>query len=143
MHTISFSTEIVTAITIVLVGAILTGYVSVLKRNGWIGRIRVETGLPKSMLQSQPAFKNQYSNPPSNNAESASKNIDTPKTKTPEKISPTVEPRETQKKTQEPSKNQPEGCRQYYSYLSTLPKGKSPPDECFCCTDLINCYKRN
>jgi hypothetical protein len=150
MHTISFSTEIATSVTIVLVGVILTGYVSVLKRNGWIGRIQVETGLSKSMLQNPSAVKIQHSDPLPSNAEGTSKNIENKKAKTPEKIPPTIEPKETkkipkepQKKTPELPKNQPEGCRQYFGYLSTLPKGKNPPDECFCCTDLINCYKRN
>jgi hypothetical protein len=56
---IPYQFEIFTAITIILVGAILTVYLLALKKNGWIGKTSIETGLKYNILQSKPELKTQ------------------------------------------------------------------------------------
>jgi hypothetical protein len=53
---------------------------------------------------------------------------------------PVIKKMDTLKKGM-PKKDVPEGCNHYFGYLWTLPKGTSTPDECYCCTKLIDCYK--
>ena len=56
---ITFETIIFTVITFVLVAVILAGYVSVLKKNGWIGKTSFEKDFKTSSVRSQPEFKAQ------------------------------------------------------------------------------------
>jgi len=47
----------------------------------------------------------------------------------------------TLRETNVNKKDIPEGCRNYFGYLWTLPKGTVTPDECYACARLIDCYK--
>jgi hypothetical protein len=37
----------------------------------------------------------------------------------------------------------PAGCKYYFGYLGTLARGSLTPDECYACTELIDCLKEN
>jgi hypothetical protein len=143
-----FGSEIATAVTIVLVGVIITGYVSVLKRNGWIGKSYAEKGLKNNFLQSQPESKTQ--NPPNSFIETkaAAPKPENKEPLTPQTDAPANKPEENKtpqrknSKKDEPQKDKPAGCKNHFGYLWTLPKGITIPDECYCCTKLIECTKK-
>jgi hypothetical protein len=141
---------VATAITIVSIAVILTAYASVLKRNGWIGKPFLETGLEVKTRPSMIELKTQHSDYPAKDAKIISKkqtqeqkisNTDTTDTKPKDKDTTTQ--RKNTEKTDIQQINRPEGCNHYFGYLATLPKGTNTPDECYSCTDLINCYKKN
>jgi hypothetical protein len=140
---------VTTAITIVLIAVILTVYASVLKRNGWIGKPVLQTGTTRVILPTPVELKTQHSD-----ASTKATKVKTEKQKQEPKISNTDTPgakpkedTETQRKNTEKTDlsqiNRPEGCSHHFGYLATLPKGTNTPDECYSCTDLINCYKKN
>jgi hypothetical protein len=146
---IAYETEIVTAITIGLIGAILTGYIFILKKNGWLDKTSFETGLKGNVFQDQPELKTQ--NPPTllietkasthkqENEETKTLNTDSPIDKPKENKTPQ---RKTHKKAADESQiDKPAGCNYHFGYLWTLPKGTATPEECYCCTKLIECYK--
>ena len=54
---IPYQVEIFTAITIVLVGAILTVYLSILKKNGWIGSISIGKSFGRGSKENAPPSK--------------------------------------------------------------------------------------
>jgi hypothetical protein len=146
---IPFQVEIVTAITAVLVGAILTVYILVLKKNGWIGKPSIETGLKDNSFQSQPELKKQKPAPIVVEKEAAIVKQKTKETETAlETDVPIVKSQENKnvlrknnKKVGNLAKEKLAGCNHYFGYLWTLPKGTTTPDECYCCTKLIECYK--
>ena len=146
---IPYQFEIFTAITVVLIGVILTVYVLVLKKNGWIGKTSVEIGLKDNALQSQPELNIQESTP-----EVVETKVDITKQEIKETQAPiemevpivkSQENKKTQrknnKKAVDPAKEKPEGCDHYFGYLWTLPRGTDTPDSCYCCIKLIDCYK--
>jgi hypothetical protein len=153
---IPYQVEIVTAITIILVVGILTVYLSILKKNGWIGSIPIGKGIGKGLKENAPQSKlesktqNSTALPIETKASSAAiKESQEPKAlKT---AAPTVKPKENKspekiekinyKKSDELKQDKPAGCNHYFGYLRTLPKGTNTPDECYCCTRLIDCYK--
>jgi len=118
---ITFETIIFTVITFVLVAVILAGYVSVLKKNGWIGKTSFEKDFKTSSFRSQPEFKAQ-------NAFGSFIEVKEPK------------PKEEGKEPQN-QKDKPAVCNHYFGYLSTLPKMAAPPEECYFCAKLLECYK--
>jgi hypothetical protein len=140
---------VATAITIVLIAVILTVYASVLKRNGWIGKPSLDTRLEVRTRSSSPELRTQISVAPAKDIK-----VKTEKQKQEPKISdtntPSSKPKDeftaTQRKnTENPDFsqiNRPEGCNHHFGYLATLPRGTNTPDECYSCTDLINCYKK-
>ncbi len=138
-----------TAITIVSIAIILTVYASVLKRNGWIGKSTLETSLEVKTSPSQLYIKTRHCDAPKKVPKISKKqkqepkisNNDTPHTKPNDKVTTTQ--RKTPEKIDGPQINRPEGCSHHFGYLATLPKGTNTPDECYSCTDLINCYKKN
>ena len=146
---IPYEVEIVTAITIILVGAILTVYLLVLKKNGWIGKTSIEIGLKDNTLQSQPELKTQEPAPIAVETKVAITKQETKETQTSiETDVPIVKSQENKKvqrknhkKAVDLAKEKPEGCNHYFGYLWSLPKGTETPDECYCCIKLIDCYK--
>ena len=140
---------VATAITIVLIAVILTVYASVPKRNGWIGKPILQTGITRVILPALVELKTQHSD-----ASTKATKVKTEKQKQEPKISstdtPGTKPKDEDAATQRsyPEKtdlsqiNRPEGCNHHFGYLATLPKGTNTPDECYSCTDLINCYKK-
>ena len=145
--------EIVTAITIILVGAILTVYLSILKKNGWIGSISIGKsfgrGLKENAPPSKPESKKQNSTAlPIETKTSTTTIKENKEPKALKTASPTVKPKENKspekinrKKADDLKQDRPAGCNHYFGYLWTLPKGTITPDECYCCTRLIDCYK--
>jgi hypothetical protein len=128
----------------VLVGLILTGYVSLLKKNGWIGKTYVEKDLKTNSFRSQQEFKMQNtfaslietkaSTPKKESEEPQSQNTVAPTCKSNENKTPQ---RKKPKNTDETQKDKPAGCTYYFGYLSTLPKRTATPEECYFCTKLI------
>ena len=150
---IPYQFEIFTAITIILVGAILTVYLSILKKNGWIGSIPIGKSFARGSKENDPPSK-----PESKTQNSTALHIETKaptatikENKEPKALktaAPTVKSKENKspekinrKKADAPKQDRPAGCNHHFSYLWTLPKGTNTPDECYCCTRLIDCYK--
>jgi hypothetical protein len=140
---------VATAITIVLIAVILTVYASVLKRNGWIGKPVLQADTTSIIHPIPVELKTQHSD-----VSTKATKVKTEKQKQEPKISKNesieTKPKEdtgTQRKITEKKDlseiNRPEGCSHHFGYLATLPKGTNTPDECYSCTDLINCYKKN
>lgn len=145
---IPFGTEVATVITIVLIGAILNGYVSILKRNGWIGKPSVETGIKGSFGKSRPELKTQNPQALLIETKATTPNQENEESKVPKTDASTDSLKETKatqrkkpKKTEAPKQNKPSGCNHNFGYLSTLPKMTATPEECYFCTKLLECYK--
>jgi hypothetical protein len=132
----------------VLVGVILTGYFSVLKKNGWIGKTSFEKELKTSSFQSQPEQKTQNAfdslieakepKPKKNGKEPQTQKAVLSMVKSNENKN---SPREKPKKADETQKDKHSGCNHYFGYLSTLPKMTATPEECYFCAKLLECYK--
>jgi hypothetical protein len=121
-----------TMITICLISGIMAVYVSVLRRNGWIGRVKIEPGpkniTPIDMLQRKKYEVNMFME----NNENCKLQIET------------SESESLKKETEEPprdqiKKEQPSECKHHFGYIGTQPKGTELPDECYYCTKLIEC----
>jgi hypothetical protein len=125
----------------------------VLKRNGWIGSISIGKGFGRGSNENAPQSK-----PESKTLNSTALPIETKastatitENKEPKALktaTPTVKPKENKspekidyKKADALKQDRPSGCNHYFSYLRTLSKGTITPDECYCCTRLIDCYK--
>ena len=141
-----------TAITIVSIAAILAVYLLVLKRNGWIGKTSIGKsfgrGSKENASQSKPESKTQNSTALHIETKVPTTNKESQEPKTLKTAAPTVKPKENKspekinhKKVDDLKHDRPAGCNHYFSYLWTLPKGTITPDECYCCTRLIDCYK--
>jgi hypothetical protein len=137
---IPYQFEIFTAITIILVGAILTVYLLALKKNGWIGKTSIETGLKYNILQSKPELKTQELAPMAVETKVAITKQETKETETSIETDVPIVKSQENKKVQRKN-HKPEGCNHYFSYLWSLPKGTETPDECYCCIKLIDCFK--
>ena len=147
---IPYQFEIVTAITAILVGAILTTYILVLKKNGWIGKTSIKTGLNNHIRHSSPESKTQelssmveetkvaFIKQEAKKVNETTIEINVPIVKSQENKKAK---KKNHKKTDTLEKERPTGCNHYFGYLWTLPKGTMTPDECYCCTKLIDCYK--
>ena len=142
-----------TAITIVSIASILAVYLLVLKKNGWIGSIPIGKSFARGSKENAPPSK-----PESKTQNSTALHIETKaptatitENKEPKALktaSPTVKSKENKspekinhKKADALKNDKPAGCNHHFSYLWTLPKGTITPDECYCCTRLIDCYK--
>lgn len=137
-----------TAITVVFILSIVASYVSVLKRNGWIGKPAGVSESPK-LLHSRIKFSISRKH-----AESIEDNpeklediipvIESP-ADTPEEESNPEPKEEDEAKEENVAKTEPKeefsGCGRYFGYLRTLQKGAAIPDECYCCMRLIDCTK--
>jgi hypothetical protein len=122
-------------------------YTSFLKRNGWLGKTSIETGFKDNILQNQPKIKTQKQPllkietkvlTPKPEIQEA-KNLETDSSDEPNKNKSLKE--NIHKKLNESQNEKPAGCNYYLGYLWTFPKDKSIPDECYCCSKLIECYK--
>jgi hypothetical protein len=147
---IPYQFEIVTTITAVLVGVILTVYILVLKKNGWIGKTPIETALPNNNLQRQSKSKaREEPTPTVIETEVAISKQETKEMETSIEMEVPIAKSQENKKFKRKNHNkevtlkkeQLEGCNNYFGYLWTLSKGINPPDECYCCSKLIECYK--
>jgi hypothetical protein len=119
----------------------------VLKRNGWIGKTYVEKGLKENIFENQTEKKTQ--NQPlsiiKTKVSPPKQEIQGPKifkTDSPDEPEKNKSPkRNNLEGSDESPKEKPAGCNHHFGYLSTLPKGKTIPDECYCCSKLIECNK--
>lgn len=145
---IAFEIITSTVITFVLVGVILTGYLTVLKKNGWIGRTSFEKDFRTDSFPNQPEFKIQNAfgsviegkglTPKKKNEKPQTQNTLPPTGKSNE--NKTLQ-RKKPKKADETQKDKLAECRHYFGYLSTLPKMAATPEECYFCAKLLECYK--
>jgi hypothetical protein len=141
------NTEIPTAITIVLIAIILAVYASVLKKNGWIGKTSNKTGINEKLFQIQLETKTQKQPFLKNESKvlAPKQEIQEPKIlktslRDEEKKNNSTH-RNDYKRPEESQKERPGKCNYNLGYLWTLPKDKTIPDECYCCSKLIECYK--
>lgn len=154
---IPFQFEIATAIAAVSVGGILTAYVTVLKRNGWIGKpvsnqsepIQIEKQISQPTKKTR-ANKNQKSSksqkpqvtaeavpisPPEEQVDSVASDK---KVVLKQKLAETLI--EAQKSAN--AREVPRRCNNYFGYLFTLKKNAEIPDECYSCAKLIQCTQQ-
>ena len=144
----------VTAITVVLIAAILTIYLSVLKKNGWIGNA--------ASYQSEPTSEKNASSVSLDNLPLASgkrglgleeignatpvgeleENCMDPATEAKKII---LKQKLAQKliEAQKSSavQNASPRCTHYFGYLYSFQKNTQIPDECYSCPELIQCFK--
>ncbi len=138
-----------TAITVVSALSIIAGYVSVLKKNGWIGKPAGVSEPPK-LLHSRIKFSISRKHTDSLEEDNGERlediapviesSADTPEEE------PNPEPKEEDDAKEENAvetepKEEFSGCGRYFGYLRTLQKGAAIPDECYCCKKLIDCTK--
>ncbi len=151
---VPLQTEALTAATITLIAAILTIYVAVLKRNGWIGKPPA-SNQPSSQLRKMFQTKgNSAKNQTPMTIETALSAGDEAAKEAEEK----ADAQETEKRLlvrqklveaqrlveaqkSVKTKNQRPRCIHYFGYLNTLPRGTEVPGECLLCAKLVECYK--
>ena len=147
---IPFEFEVATSITAISVGGILTIYLSVLKRNGWIGK--AASNQSKTELKEKSASdstKKAVSAPVNKSPEP--KEITSPAVK--EKSNGTIDDKKTilkEKLTKQLMESQqhferqdvPSRCNHYFGYLFSLKKNAAIPDECYSCSKLIQCFQK-
>jgi hypothetical protein len=145
---------VATAITAASIGAILVTYVSVLKKNGWIGNATI------NQIKIVPPKKENPSPQPKENASPL--NLESLE---PEEFKETSEavPQETiidsatqdkkivlkqklAEKLIEAQKSSAEQnvsphCTHYFGYMYSFQKNSQIPDECYSCPELIQCFK--
>ncbi len=143
-----FQVEISTAITVIVIACILSVYLLVLKRNGWIGKAAIEKSQTKNTNENEPKLKTQESSRPiifENKVAPSKKENKEPEIIETKALTVIKEENKIAKKLNNEKsntkKNVPEGCNHYFGYLCALPKGTITPDECYCCVKLIDCYK--
>jgi hypothetical protein len=151
---VPLETEALTAVTIALIAAILTIYVAVLKKNGWIGKTP-NTNQPSSqfrkIFQTQGnSAKNQTPitietaiSAGDGEAKKAEEKADAQETEkrllVRQKLVEAQRLVEAQKSVK--VKNERPRCIHYFGYLNALPRGTEVPGECLLCAKLVECYK--
>jgi len=152
---VPYQAEIGTAITIVLVGVILSTYLLVLKRNGWISKAAIETSPTENTFQNKPELKTLKRAPIikpdpiiiEDKVTLSQKDSKQPKTSEPKPTAEKNEVKSDEKLSNERAsdikKDNPDGCNHYFGYLGSLLKGTATPEECYCCLKLIDCFKEH
>ena len=149
---IPFELEAFTAILIVSVATILSVYLWVLKKNGWIGNssrltepnlrekpspvvmekgpsvIEKERQEPDEIKQARQFAEQEEKKDPAEDYK-----------KTFLKRGLTQKPIEAQKPSQ--VRDVPPRCTHHFGYLGSLGKSEEIPDECYSCSKLIQCFK--
>jgi hypothetical protein len=140
--------ETVTVITIGAILAIVTAYLLILKKNGWIGNHPIQRGSIESLQKTQQDLKIRLETLSKQATVSAAKK-ENKEPAPPAPVSATIKSAETKtqqvktcKKNDATQKDVPAGCNHSFGYLSTVPKGTATPDECYLCAKLIDCYKQ-
>jgi len=161
-----YAFEVVTAITLAVIGIILVLYFMVLKRKGWLTEnshgsyYRCPNPECRKIFDKPVALTDLSQNPtrlysacPHCGFEletvspvKTSKKLEKA-AKTPLKLEEPVEQVEASKITKEkqsspPSKSlqaRPPECRHFFGYLKKIPKNTSIPDECFGCPRMVDC----
>jgi hypothetical protein len=151
---VPLQTEAFTAATIALIAAILSIYVVVLKKNGWIGKAptsnQPSSELRKMFETEENSPKNQT--PPSietaisagdDGAKDAEEKADAQETVKKllvrQKLVEAQRLVEAQKSVK--AKDSRPRCIHYFGYLNALPRGTEVPGECLLCAKLVECYK--
>jgi len=187
--------EIATVVAVVVIVAILAVYVSILKKNGWIGEtnnyrcpnpqckkifqvpvkvkdfsterevgfacpecgcdlgsINSEKDPKETTPQKKPETKN--NDLPSNliRNEELALNVCSKEPQAPSPAPPIVKSKKTtnhikeqsslKQKLEDPKKDGPEGCKQYFGFLGSATMDSEPLDNCYFCPKLIECSEK-
>jgi len=146
---------VATAMTAVSIGGIVTTYLSVLKRNGWIGNMAnsksqiISKAEPtKSAAENEASTKTEENKKLKRIKEAKSDNAEeelAPK-ETANAENKVVLKKKLAKTLIEAQKSSetyevPRKCNHHFGYLSSMQKDAEIPDECYTCSKLIQCFQ--
>jgi hypothetical protein len=147
--------DALTAISIALIAAILATYLTVLKRNGWIGHA-VTNYQSESNLEENASFASTDSTALASDngnlelveeiknagqVDEPEENVDLAAEEQKIILKQKLAQKLIEAQQYSAMKNASPQCTHRFGYLSALKKKTEIPDECYSCTQLINCVK--